>query len=69
MAETNLTYESLYDILRRERARQELQKLNNSFYDEVNNYIKDKINALESQRQKSSIFAQKEIEKTATVKI
>ena len=64
MEETNLTYESLYEILRRERTRQELQKLNNNFYNEVNNYIKDKINALESQRQKSSIFAQKEIEKT-----
>ncbi len=64
MEPTNLTYESLYDILRRERTRQDLQKLNNNFYDEVNNYIKDKINALESQRQKSSIFAQKEIEKT-----
>ena len=64
MEETNLTYESLYEILRRERTRQELQKLNNNFYNEVNNYIKDKINALESQKQKSSIFAQKEIEKT-----
>ncbi|MEK6932437.1 MAG: hypothetical protein AABW56_01430 [Nanoarchaeota archaeon] len=63
MPET-LTYEALYDILRRERTRQELQKLDNNFYKEVDNYIKEKIKTLESQRQKSSIFAQKEIEKT-----
>ena len=63
MPET-LTYEALYDILRRERTRQELQKLDSNFYKDVDNYIREKIKTLESQRQKSSIFAQKEIEKT-----
>ncbi len=63
MAET-LTYETLYDILRRERAKPELQKLNKTFYQDVYNYIEEKIHTLESQKQKSSIFAQKEIEKT-----
>ena len=59
-----INYEMLYDILRREKARQELQKLDKSFYKGVGNYIKEKLNVLESQKQKSSIFAQKEIEKT-----
>ena len=63
MQET-LTYETIYDILRRERAKQELQKLDKDFYQNVNNYVKDKLSTLESQRQKSSIFAQKETEKT-----
>ena len=64
MTDTTLTYEALYDILRREKIKPELQKLDNNFYEQVGNYIKDKINTLESQKQKSSIFAQKEIEKT-----
>ena len=64
MTGTNLNYEAIYDILRRERSRQELQKLDQTFYNEVSSYIKDKEDVLESQKQKSSIFAQKEIEKT-----
>ena len=64
MDEQTLNYETLYDILRRERVKPELQRLEKNFYQEVNNYIKEKINVLESQKQKSSIFAQKEIEKT-----
>ena len=63
MAET-LTYETLYEILRKERIKQELQNLEKTFYQDVNKYIKDKVDVLETQKQKSSIFAQKEIEKT-----
>jgi len=63
MAET-LTYETLYEILRKERIKQELQNLEKTFYRDVNKYIKDKVDVLETQKQKSSIFAQKEIEKT-----
>jgi len=59
-----LNYETLYDILRREKARPDLQKLEGTFYQDVDNYIKEKSLILESQKQKSSIFAQKEIEKT-----
>ena len=62
--ETSLNYEMIYDTLRREKARQELQKIDKNFYAQVNNYIKEKLITLESQKQKSSIFAQKEIEKT-----
>ncbi len=63
MSET-LSYETLYDALRREKSRQELQKLNSSFYKDSDDYIKGKVITLSSQKQKSSIFAQKEIEKT-----
>jgi len=59
-----ISYETLYETLRREKARQELQKLEKTFYKDVSSYIKDKLAVLESQKQKSSIFAQKEIEKT-----
>lgn len=63
MAET-LTYETVYEILRKERIKQELQNLEKTFYQDVSKYIKEKVDVLESQKQKSSIFAQKEIEKT-----
>ena len=59
-----LTYEILYDILRREKSRPELQKLDETFFDSVKEYFRERLTLLESQRQKSSIFAQKEIEKT-----
>ena len=63
MAET-LTYETVYEILRKERIRQELQNLEKTFYQDVSKYVKEKVDVLETQKQKSSIFAQKEIEKT-----
>ena len=59
-----LNYETLYEILRREKIKPELQKLDKDFYKNVENYVKEKIDLLDSQKQKSSIFAQKEIEKT-----
>ncbi len=37
-----ITYETLFEILRREKDRLELQKLDPSFYCDVANYIKDK---------------------------
>ncbi len=61
-----ITFETLYDIMRREKARDELQKLSHDFYQNVVSYIKDKQNILESQAGKDSIFASQEIEKTRT---
>src|SRR3989344_6368336 len=62
--ENALTYEILYDILRREKSRPELQKLDETFFESVKGYFRERLTLLESQRQKSSIFAQKETEKT-----
>lgn len=64
MAEEIITYEILYDILRRERSRQELQKLDINFLNDINKYIKEKKAILEDLKSKSSIFAKKEIDKT-----
>ena len=60
-----ITYELLYDILRREKTRVELQKLDKDFYNNIKNYLEEKIKILESLKQKSSIFSEKEIEKTS----
>jgi DNA replication initiation complex subunit (GINS family) len=37
-----ITFETLYDILRREKSREELQELNLTFFDDVVSYLKDK---------------------------
>jgi len=38
----NITYEALFELLRRERDRNETQKLSETFYDDVIDYIKEK---------------------------
>jgi len=63
MAENITTYETLYEILRRERTRQELQELDSNFFKNVRDYLKEKTAILDSQKQKSSIF-QEEVKKT-----
>ncbi len=62
--EVVITYESLYELLRRERYRPELQRLDTSFYSNALNYLKEKQAILNSQEGKDSIFAGSEIDKT-----
>jgi DNA replication initiation complex subunit (GINS family) len=62
--EIALTYENLYEILRSEKYKPELQKLENTFYKDILNYLKEKKSILNSQQKKDSIFAKSEIEKT-----
>jgi DNA replication initiation complex subunit (GINS family) len=59
-----ITYETLYEILRREKARPDLQKLDETFFKDVLNYISEKKSILDSQLKKDSIFGTSEIEKT-----
>src|SRR3989338_8353122 len=66
MAEVIITYETLYEILRREKYRIELQKLDESFYKDVVKYLEEKRTILDSQTKKESIFASTEVEKTQT---
>ena len=42
MSEVNITYETLFEILRLEKTREQLQELDANFYRDVINYIKDK---------------------------
>lgn len=64
--EVLITYENLYDILRREKMRPELQKLSENFFTEVLEYLNNKKAILDSQQKKESIFASAEAEKTRT---
>ena len=46
MVEVNITYETLFDLLRRERSRNELQELEETFYEDVKKYLEEKQNML-----------------------
>ncbi|MEW6063262.1 MAG: hypothetical protein AB1571_02750 [Nanoarchaeota archaeon] len=58
-----ITYETIFEILRREKYREELQKLDENFYDNVAGYLGEKIHFLNSQKDKESIFSS-ELQKT-----
>lgn len=58
-----ITYEKLYDLLRKEKYSQELQQINPEFFKEVINYLEEKTAILNSQKSKDSIFSS-ETEKT-----
>ncbi|MBW2981266.1 hypothetical protein KY343_00155 [Candidatus Woesearchaeota archaeon] len=56
--EINITYETLFELLRREKTREELQKLDNNFFSDVVDYLKEKQAALNLP--KNDIFAAEE---------
>jgi DNA replication factor GINS len=64
MADITITYETLYEILRREKNRTELQELDPLFHEKLAQYIKEKKYILRSQEQKDSIFTTAEVQKT-----
>lgn len=64
MSEVIITYENLYEILRREKYRTELQRLDKTFYSDVIKYLNEKEAILSSQSSKNNIFASSELEKT-----
>ncbi len=60
MAEVLITYETLFDLLRRERSRNELQDLESTFFDDVKNYLKEKEEMLNTDDKKYTSQAEKE---------
>ncbi|MBD3248668.1 hypothetical protein GF336_01345 [Candidatus Woesearchaeota archaeon] len=63
MPEVNISYETLFELLRREKTRDELQKLEDSFFDDLLEYLKEKDEKLEVQRKKTDLFSIGEKEK------
>ena len=55
--EINITYETLFDLLRTEKTREELQKLDPDFFKDVVNYVKEKTKAYEDLKDKTDLFA------------
>ncbi len=64
MTEVKIVFETLYEILRREKYKNELQQLEPTFYNDVVKYLAEKTSMLESQQSKSNIFASAELQKT-----
>ena len=60
--EVVITYETLYELLKRERERTDLQKLEPTFFSDTINYIKDKKKILDAKS--DSVFALEERKKT-----
>ena len=59
-----ITYEALYEILRKEKSSSELQLLDKNFFKEVIKYLQQKTSFFESAKEKTSIFSATEIVKT-----
>jgi|SRR3989344_2058403 len=59
-----ITYENLYEILRLEKYKKELQQLDKDFFDKVSRYLNEKKSILEGYESKDSVFANKSIIKT-----
>jgi len=59
-----ITYETLYELLRREKQREDLQKLDPPFFNDVRAYLGEKQAILEQNKLKTDFFSQTEHEKT-----
>ncbi len=59
-----ITYEKLYEVLRLEKYKKELQKLEPGFFNKVVRYLDEKKSILQNQESKDSIFASQSITKT-----
>ena len=59
-----ITYETLFEILRLEKGREELQKLKETFFEDVADYIEEKNKILNNSANKMDLFSSTEKEKT-----
>ncbi len=57
-----LTFENVYEVLHREKSREDLQKLDEAFFNHVSNYIAEKRASLAVVSRKNDIFSHKEKE-------
>ena len=63
MDEIRITLETLYDMLRNEKKREDLQKLEDSFLLDVVSYVREKQALLDTKKESTEIFAAGEKEK------
>ena len=63
MENIKITLETLYDILRNEKKKEDLQKLESSFFFDVVSYLREKQALLEMKKEGENIFAADEKEK------
>lgn len=63
MVEVKITYETLFDFLRREKNRSELQPMERTFYNDVVLYLKEKKSTLRDEDHHTLLFSKSEQEK------
>ncbi len=61
--EVAVTYETLFEFLRLEKGREQLQKLPDSFFEDVIEYLKEKQHILDSSSNKMDLFSSTEKDK------
>ena len=61
--EINITFETLYDLLRREKSKEELQVMEKTFYADVVSYLGEKLKLLEGRSGEDDLFSIGEREK------
>ncbi|MFC1801003.1 hypothetical protein ACFLZB_00880 [Nanoarchaeota archaeon] len=64
--EINITFETLYDLLRREKSKEELQVLEKTFYADVVTYLGEKLKLLDGRSNEDDLFSMGEKEKLET---
>src|SRR3989344_543614 len=64
MEEGIITYEKLYEILRLEKYKKELQKLDHDLFNKTVKYLDEKKAILDSQEKKDSVFASQSVAST-----
>jgi DNA replication initiation complex subunit (GINS family) len=62
---TNLTYEKLFELLRAEKNNASLQKLSDSFFEDVGIYIESKLAVIKKNESSENVFSAKEQEETS----
>ena len=62
--EVRITYETLYELLRREKSKDELQKLDESFFRDVLKYLQEKSDMIKEAAGKFDMFSVEERENT-----
>lgn len=61
----SITFETLYDMLRREKNREDLQEMNLSFFIDVIDYLNEKQKIMDSKDPQENLFAHEDKRKTA----
>lgn len=59
-----ITYENLYELMRKEKSENELQKLEGNLFEKVVAYLGEKRKILESPQEKSGVFSTAEVQRT-----
>lgn len=57
MTDTIITYDSIYEAFRKEKYESEIQKLQDTFYLDIINYLKEKQAILENQKSQKTVFS------------